>query len=504
MPNFTPNQEQFLMYLSSATAAVSFIGSSVIVYLIMMNQRGTHLKNKIYGRLLLGLCTFDMLSSLWLALGKIPVPRYDGGFGTRGTCTAQGFFATLGYAVPYYNASLCLYYLMVIKYKKSQSWIKKKLEIYFHLVPIIVNLSTAVTGLYLQVYNLAGNRCWLASYPENCTSLPGVDCIRGTAAATCAWAFFGVETVFIFIFILASMVSIYRETRNVERRSSRWQFDRADTAVEGGGRRRERQRRKHTRAVAKQGMLYVGAFVVTYIWSFIVVFVQRATGKEAPFGLYVAFYTFFPLQGFFNFIIFLTTNNIKHNFLPNRMSMYNRESFMRSSLALRRAGSLSLPNPIRLGQGLRSWSNKEGGDRAESIKSVILELADDKPQNRESIHPNSNFVKHPCARTSTSEILVEETQRERVSLSAASALAIFLQHETCSDDFGCLNEKEDSDVDGGKTEEDAADREANNALVFREEISGKSVIIRGETLAALAFDIPPDALLEIEREYDSE
>ncbi len=86
----------------------------------MVLRRGRDGFAKFQNRLLLPMSVFDIIGSIGWAFSTTPIPRGSnctyGALGNEATCVTQGFMITLGLAVPMYNAMLCIYYLLVVKY----------------------------------------------------------------------------------------------------------------------------------------------------------------------------------------------------------------------------------------------------------------------------------------------------------------------------------------------------------------------------------------------------
>jgi len=80
--------------------------------------------------------------------------------GSVASCDAQGFFTQLGaIGTPLYNVSLATFYYLMLKRNWSIRRLKK-VEIWFHLVPWVVGLSTAAWGLIAKLYAGTLNGCW--------------------------------------------------------------------------------------------------------------------------------------------------------------------------------------------------------------------------------------------------------------------------------------------------------------------------------------------------------
>mmetsp|Transcript_8088 Transcript_8088/g.14696 ORF Transcript_8088/g.14696 Transcript_8088/m.14696 type:complete len:96 (-) Transcript_8088:1268-1555(-) len=52
---------------------------------------------------------------------------------TTQTCNTQGFFLQLGLAVPMYNDSIGIYYLLVFRFNMQDAMLKRRAEPYMHL-----------------------------------------------------------------------------------------------------------------------------------------------------------------------------------------------------------------------------------------------------------------------------------------------------------------------------------------------------------------------------------
>ena len=98
-------------------------------------------------RLMLFMSVFDIFQSAAMAVSSAAIPRETGTYGAKGndsTCTAQGFVIMLGLAVPLYNSSLNLFYLLTIQYKMSHDRFASAVEPILHIVSILFPLSLAI------------------------------------------------------------------------------------------------------------------------------------------------------------------------------------------------------------------------------------------------------------------------------------------------------------------------------------------------------------------------
>jgi len=120
--------------------------------------------NTIYHRLMIGLCTCDILMSIGLFTSTWPMPADTenvwGALGTVETCEVVGFLEQSGLSATMYNGSLSIYYLLRVRY----NWAPKqldKVEKWLHAIPILFGLVTMVAGLILDLFNSGLFDCWI-------------------------------------------------------------------------------------------------------------------------------------------------------------------------------------------------------------------------------------------------------------------------------------------------------------------------------------------------------
>ena len=178
------------------------------------------------------------------------------------------------------------------------------IEKYMHAFALLFGIATATTALVLNLYEDANWDCWISP-----------------TAQTFQWAFFFAPLWIAIIFVITCMLMIFLHVRTVEKNSIRWR------RVSG----REVQLIK-TRAVAKQGALYVGVFFITWIFPTIAR-VVNLSGAELPEWLIALAGSFIPFQGFFNAMVYFRLrlqNCSKAN--PERSSVWVIRSIMKHAL----------------------------------------------------------------------------------------------------------------------------------------------------------------------------
>ena len=255
--SFSSAQSKTLAILPKCTGAISFIGSTYIFQDVILHKKTKH---RVYHRLVLGLSCSDMIASVVNVLSTWPSPTGTPGVmyasGTTQTCTAQRFFNELGnMAAPLYNASLCLYYVLVIRMAWPEQTIRKKAEPFMHLMPICIAFLISILGIPFTLYNNSGWLCWIAQYPKSCN--PGHaresgTCERGEHSNIFRWVHYAIIWSAI-LFVAGGMCSIYRMVKQQERAQSQEMNVRA--------------RSLKSKKVAIQAALYVGGLYLTWIFT---------------------------------------------------------------------------------------------------------------------------------------------------------------------------------------------------------------------------------------------
>eukprot|EP00553_Chaetoceros_curvisetus_P015258 CAMPEP_0204645080 /NCGR_PEP_ID=MMETSP0718-20130828/1927_1 /ASSEMBLY_ACC=CAM_ASM_000674 /TAXON_ID=230516 /ORGANISM="Chaetoceros curvisetus" /LENGTH=149 /DNA_ID=CAMNT_0051666825 /DNA_START=114 /DNA_END=559 /DNA_ORIENTATION=+ len=125
--------------------------------------------------------------------------------GNEVTCDAQGFLIIFGMGGGlFYNAMLNLYFVAVVKYGKSEDYIRNKIEPFLHGVPIVVGLAMSIVGLVGNHINDGGGGIcnWSAHYPPHCQGY-GVGDVRDGFEIPCYRGSEGADT-----FLISQMVGL--------------------------------------------------------------------------------------------------------------------------------------------------------------------------------------------------------------------------------------------------------------------------------------------------------
>jgi G protein-coupled glucose receptor regulating Gpa2 len=161
MSPYTITQQVALAVIPKVSGFVSCGMSLAIIGTILRDQNR---RSKTYHRLICGLSVVDCSSSFWLGLSTWPIPRDSGvlwAVGTPSTCRLQSFFTQAGIGSILYNASLSLYFVLVIKRGWREPQIRK-IEAYLHALPLAWAIGSACVGLGVQAFGSANLWCWVA------------------------------------------------------------------------------------------------------------------------------------------------------------------------------------------------------------------------------------------------------------------------------------------------------------------------------------------------------
>lgn len=340
-----------------SSSLISLISSIAIISIIWRSFKKLYVP---FHRLLFGLSIADILSSTAQIFVTLPAANYYGiiwnAMGNRNTCRVQGFFIFWGsIAAPLYNCSICIYYLIMVTYKRSRNadaYIEGKIEFFFHAVPVFVPLIGAIVILSLDAFHPNLTYCFIEADPLS-TNLEEFEISDRNAkvlfAVFSAGPYIVLPTV-----ISVTMAIMYRAVVALEKRHQQRSPDldgvlalrqklkrnetgeepNADAPITGQegnneesaftrlrnlimdkvsfcrstdeGRRKIRSNsaERQKRAIANKALSFSLAFLVTYLFP-IIISIRTLCGINSGNGLSILARIFFPLQGFFNFVVFI-------------------------------------------------------------------------------------------------------------------------------------------------------------------------------------------------------
>ncbi len=326
--------------LKSASGITSLISSSILIWMIGRSHKGL---STTQNRLLVGICFFDIISSLAYSMFNIMSPS-DNDYvvwnarGNEATCDAQGFLLSLGiYGGLYYNAALNLYYLAKVKKPKGDEYIRTRIEPWLHSVPIIIAFSYSITALVGKHFNDDWHGICMAPvhFPPHCFGYNVTDirdedgfeipCGRGLDGATSIVLAMLVLAFIPAILILASLGIIYQAIKKQEKKfrgsvyvdgpqqhpSLRSRLRASITNLTSSLQVRSSTRvsmstdnDSDSRAVMHKALGYSIAWLLSY-GAFIIARLIHLVSGNYLLALVYVIAIFGPLQGFFNLAIYM-------------------------------------------------------------------------------------------------------------------------------------------------------------------------------------------------------
>merc|ERR1719491_170438 len=268
------------------TGSLSVIGSSAIIYMVLSDREKKLLIPK--HRLMLAMSVYDVIQSLALAMSTLPFPKeysdvYSyGAIGNMTTCKIQYFFVTLGLAVPMYNASLCLFYYLTIRHRWRQKHFATKIEPFLHIGACLIPLVAAIGPVAMDNVSPTSRYCTVSTSSYSAVAFT---CISIYVAAIPALSFL------ICVYTMAS-ISIFVHLQ--WKKMLKYTYN---------ARQEQRQRSEKWKTI-QQAMLYTAAFALTFLFPCILV-------TWNAFALEILSNMFYPLQGFWNFFLYIRPGVIK-------------------------------------------------------------------------------------------------------------------------------------------------------------------------------------------------
>ncbi len=327
--------------LRSVSGITSTISSSALIWMITRSHKGL---STTQHRILLGLSICDLISSLCWSTFNVLAPSENGysawnSRGNEATCDAQGFLNFFGIIGGlFYNATLNVYYMTVVKFTKNEDYIRTKIEPFLHGVPIVLALTGSIVGIVRNHFNDDGFGLCNSSfyYPLHCQGYDigeirdgfEIPCGRGIEGAE-KYTIFGLVCLFIAaVIIISSVVIIYRAVKKQEKKLSRYGVSALTTNsphLEGRvslwkrikltlcrssayssnahrpAIRRSNNVQSRSRAIMHRAIQYSFAWFLSFGIYLIVV---SSGGRYSILGNYFTS-IFVPLQGLFNLCIYM-------------------------------------------------------------------------------------------------------------------------------------------------------------------------------------------------------
>jgi len=314
-----------------------------MIWMILRSRKGL---STTQHRLLVGLCISDILLSLsWSTFNFTAPSELDymvwNARGNEATCRAQGFLYYLGgYGGIFYNVSLNLYFLAVVKYEKSDEYIRSKIEPFLHGVTIVLVLIWCIFLLVKNQYHNFGvsGICTVGvNYPPHCVGYsvgevrPGFEiaCGSGLEGADISSIVAVSVGIVSFPVMIICLGMIYRTVRKQERKVAKYGINSltslrsrsihtqqsASTLFKKKKKTikpittRSNNARSQSRAVMHKAFGYFFAWLLSHgmaIIYYVVHFIVFVAAKKHHLVVLAYIISIFhPLQGLFNLLIFM-------------------------------------------------------------------------------------------------------------------------------------------------------------------------------------------------------
>ena len=348
-----PNEDQlFAMQIARIFVSIpSILGASYIVQHVLRSRKR---RGRSVTRIIGSMSAHDLLLACVQSLSSSIVPRELRGWialanGTWGTCQAVAFLqqgATISSVL--YNATLTLYYLLSVRYSWNARQLRR-IEPWLHAIPLFIGWGTAIAALPLNIYNPIFMGCDIVPFPMGCDSNPFVPCQRGENAHKFRTAFYFTWIWATFAFLVVAMVMIYCKIASTVRRSAGYNSawisktsslistpssntcerdgessnntpkEHAPTTTQAHVTRTRESTRSNDlslnemkRQFATQAFLYCMAFFMTWIFFTVELILRQLTDKPAYVPIIFLNVLLQPLQGFWNFFIYVRPRYIAY------------------------------------------------------------------------------------------------------------------------------------------------------------------------------------------------
>ena len=320
---FTANVASFIIPM--VTGTLSACSSGLIIYIISRSQQKL---TTTYHRIMALMSTFDIISSIFIALGTIMMPsdtmyKFAGPLlGNKVTCQIQGWLIVFGLSgSTSLNACLTWYFVCSITFQMKASNIRKYIEPIMYIYTLIIALFGP--SFYLSKDLLNPNSydtfCTIIPYPESCDEDIWYDWNN------CTWSEGDLEDHYVsfiliglhFLLVVAGMSIILwttlrnnREIKSLVTENTKRQTYKCSLPSGRNGVIEDQtpdvqstnplRSLRYTRALMLQALMYIGAFMLTWVFN-----VLSAAFNISDIELDAINCVLFPLQGFWNLLIFL-------------------------------------------------------------------------------------------------------------------------------------------------------------------------------------------------------
>lgn len=302
--------------IATCSGSVSFLCSMITVYIILKSPKAVF--HTAYHRIMLLLSTGDMITSLGIALTTLPMPKdvvyafAQKSYGNVLTCNIQAMVVISGTtSVLLISSLLYIYYLCSLVFQMSDAKFRKYVETPFIMGIIGFMFYLLIAQIDFENMNPSPKAIWCTNdkYPFDCnTDLDdGEQECRGRDGVGDDYdknTFSVIVLVFAILILVMFLIIFffYRNERKLQKLTLPDEENENTTSADERIRSiidELKEKRAETRRITKQSLLYITAFFTT--WAFpMLYFYLHENHLIAALRLLL-----FPLQGLFNFMIFL-------------------------------------------------------------------------------------------------------------------------------------------------------------------------------------------------------
>jgi hypothetical protein len=297
--------------IPTITGLLSTICSILILYAIYKSPLQL---STTYHRIMTMMSIFDILGSVCIALTTLPMPsddsvRYAGPMlGNKHTCQIQGYISTFGLAGGS-SLYMCLswYFVFRMTFMMNLDTISKRIEPFFYLYSLGL-------ALFLSSYNLSKDLlntipsdqfCSIGVNHSNCTYSIEEDYFMCDLLYTefykaldIAMYLIGSNLCMIVIAMIIIIWTITKKSKIIKHlrkdmRQRENEDDKLDAIFEF----------RYARVLVFQALMYIFAYLIT--WVFMVIPMAVVMDRKSYDVIQLFKSIFFPMQGFWNLIIFV-------------------------------------------------------------------------------------------------------------------------------------------------------------------------------------------------------
>ena len=328
----TARQEKAVAIIPIFTAGASIFGSIAVIASVVHEHRRK--RTNPYLRIMLALSSFDVLSSITIALGHFAVPASFSdrvwSFGNESTCIAAATIWQLSECgVVFYSGYLSFYFLLTIRFGMTAKNFARQVEPWMHGLAIVWSVGTAIFGATIGMFGpqIFISGCWVKRQPK------GFNKRINLSTVALSWVILGgvwfvffvavcINYLIIFKFVRSTIARGRRHTSTFHSKFSRQDSCSLDFELESNNnnfpkrsRRSLDSQSRRIQEVATQGGFYVLAFTISNVTYAVArnfaVTVDNISDERRWFPFMVFHQLVVPLQGAMNMAVYFRPKYIR-------------------------------------------------------------------------------------------------------------------------------------------------------------------------------------------------